>query len=128
VNPTIQDGSAGPTNPFSIPTNTITVDVGGTTTATPLPFIGLAPALAGLYQINFQIPSSLTPGVYLVGIAGPDSYTDEAEIQVGSGSASASVLSKAAPRARPARLPHHAPAMSARRKGAAAGFSDVKPF
>jgi uncharacterized protein (TIGR03437 family) len=128
VNPTIQDGAAGPANPpYSIPTNTIAVDIGGTTTAAPA-FIGLAPALAGLYQINFQIPSSLTSGIYLVGIEGPDSYTDEAVIQVGSGSASASVVSKVAPRARPARLPHHTGTMSAPRRGAAAGFSGIKPF
>lgn len=92
TNPTIQDGAAGPTNPFSYTTNTFTIDVGGTSTATPA-FVGLAPALAGLYQINVQIPTGLAPGTYLLGITGPDSYTDEAEIQVGTAAGTTSAIS-----------------------------------
>ncbi|HWD97779.1 MAG TPA: hypothetical protein VG345_02020 [Bryobacteraceae bacterium] len=107
VSPANPDGAAGPTNPFSVPTNTFTVDVGGTTVPAPMPFIGLAPALAGLYQINFQIPSGLASGTYLLGIQGPDSYTDEAEIQVGTASTSTSVAATPAIRMHPAtRLPH----------------------
>ncbi len=97
VNPSNPDGAAGPISPFSIPNATISIDVNGTAVATPLPFIGLAPALAGLYQIDFQIPTTLTPGNYLVGITGPDSYSDEAVIPVGT--ATSQLAGGASPRA-----------------------------
>jgi uncharacterized protein (TIGR03437 family) len=108
VYPPNPDGAAGPANPASVPTNQFTIDVNGTTSPTPA-FVGLAPGLAGLYQINFQIPSGLAAGTYLLGIQAPDSYTDEAEIQVGTGAGSASVLARPATRMhRASRLPHAA--------------------
>jgi hypothetical protein len=77
-----------------MPVNTITVDIDGTAAATPFPFIGLAPALAGLYQIDFQIPTTITSGQHFVDIGGPDSYTVEAVIPVGSGTSSASSVAR----------------------------------
>lgn len=121
VYPPSADGAAGPTNPFSLPTSTITLDLNGTAVATPLPFIGLAPDLAGLYQINFQIPTGLTSGEYLIGVTGPDSYADEAIIQVGDATSEASGVSTPSVVRRPMRMPHRAsPAVRPRVGGQAA--------
>src|SRR5581483_11885185 len=81
VNPPNPDGAAGPTGTLSQTTNQFTIDFGGTTSPTPA-FVGLAPALAGLYQINVQVPTGSSSGSYLLGITGPDCYTDEAVVQV----------------------------------------------
>jgi hypothetical protein len=48
-------------------------------------YAGLAPTLVGLYQVNVQIPSGITAGDWYLDISGPDSYTSEAIISVGSG-------------------------------------------
>ncbi len=88
VNPAIPDGSAGPSSPTSNATNTITADLSGTTAT--VGFAGLAPTLAGLYQVNLTIPTGLTSGNNVLDIGGPDSYTSEAVIPVGSGSATTS--------------------------------------
>jgi uncharacterized protein (TIGR03437 family) len=117
VNPSNPDGAAGPTNPLSNTTNQFTIDFGGTTTSTPA-FIGLAPALAGLYQINVQVPTTLSSGSYVVGIAGPDSYTDEAVVKVGTATSSATSTALPLTRAHAAsRFPHvgHARPMRATR-------------
>ncbi|MGA3028691.1 MAG: S8 family serine peptidase [Bryobacteraceae bacterium] len=45
---------------LSTTTNTVTVKIGGQS-VTPS-FSGLAPGFAGLYQVNFQVPTSLPPG------------------------------------------------------------------
>lgn len=79
-------GEVGPLSGDSL-TLDFNVDVDGTDVGTPA-YAGLAPGLAGLYQINFTIPSSITAGKHLLGILGPDSYADEAYIPIAlSGSA-----------------------------------------
>jgi uncharacterized protein (TIGR03437 family) len=88
VNPGVPDGSAGPASPLSNATNTITADISGT--AATVTFAGLAPQLAGLYQINLTIPTGLTSGTNGLDIAGPDSYTAEASIPVGTASSTTS--------------------------------------
>jgi uncharacterized protein (TIGR03437 family) len=94
VNPAIPDGAAGPTSPYSLTTNTITAYVGGT--AAPVGYSGLAPTLAGLYQLNITIPSGLTAGDNNLDISAPDAYTTECLISV-SGSSTAAPMSKASP-------------------------------
>ena len=49
----------------------------------PSPIAGLAPQLAGLYQVNLTIPTGLTAGDNYLDIAGPDSYTSEVLISIG---------------------------------------------
>ena len=86
VTPTIPDGDAGPASTFSTTVNTITVLVGGRSAT--VSYSGLAPGLAGLYQINFQVPSGVATGDVSLGIAGPDSYTSEALFPIGPASTS----------------------------------------
>lgn len=80
VSPSITDGDVGPSDPLSKATANIVVTIGGKTAN--VPYAGLAPQLAGLYQINVQIPTGLTAGDVPITIAGPDSYTSEATIAV----------------------------------------------
>jgi uncharacterized protein (TIGR03437 family) len=95
VFPAVPDGAAPPISPLSPTTNTITAAVGGTTAV--VQFAGLAPTLAGLYQINVTVPNTLGAGDYTLDIAGsfanptgsglnPDSYAAQALISIGGGS------------------------------------------
>ena len=86
--PAVPDGAAPPVSPLSNTTNTITASVGGTTAT--VYFAGLAPTLAGLYQVNLQIPTTLAAGIYTLDLSGPDSYTSEATVAVGTASSTAS--------------------------------------
>jgi uncharacterized protein (TIGR03437 family) len=72
VSPSIVDGALAPSN--SATTNTITLDFDESVTGTN-DFSGLAPGLAGLYQLNFTVPATgITVGPNLFDIGGPDSY------------------------------------------------------
>jgi len=86
VFPAILDGVGAPSNPPSTTSYTsFMADISGTPAT--IAFAGLAPGFAGLYQVNIQIPTGLTPGDNSIGIGGPDSYNSEAFISVGSSSA-----------------------------------------
>jgi uncharacterized protein (TIGR03437 family) len=69
--PPVADGAAPPDSPLSNTVATIQADLDGNN-ATVL-FAGLAPTLAGLYQINVTIPSSTTAGDHALDISGLDS-------------------------------------------------------
>jgi uncharacterized protein (TIGR03437 family) len=90
VTPAVSDGTPGPVNPLSMTTNTIAVYIGGQKAATS--FIGLAPQLIGLYQINVQVPTGVS-GNALVDVAGPDFYTSQAVLPIGSGSTGSTGIS-----------------------------------
>jgi len=98
VTPTVPDGSAGPENPLSKTSNTITAFINGQTAT--VVYAGLAPDLGGLYQVNLTVPTGLASGTYTVDISGPDSYTSEATIPVGTASASSQSM-QAAPAVKP---------------------------
>jgi uncharacterized protein (TIGR03437 family) len=94
--PTNGDGALGPATGDSL-VQTINVDVNGISVGTP-GYLGLAPTLAGLYQINFNIPTLCTvsgqtgcinSGNNSIGISGPDSYSSESYIPVSSGGTTA---------------------------------------
>jgi uncharacterized protein (TIGR03437 family) len=80
TDPVIADGSAGPAS--SQTNNTIDVYIGGIQAS--VGYSGLAPQLAGLYQVNVTVPSGVTAGDNTLEIVGPDSDAAEALIPVGS--------------------------------------------
>ena len=88
VYPPYSDGGATP-GIGSIVINNIEVDVGGYG-STNIPYAGLTPGDAGLYQINFQVPSNAPAGNDALAIAGPGSYSSEALLPVGGGSGTGS--------------------------------------
>ena len=94
VTPPVADGALGPSNPPSLATNNITARIGGIQAT--VNYAGLAPQLAGLYQVNIQIPSGVSAGDKTLDIAGPDSFTSEAVIPVGTGSATTPAASQPA--------------------------------
>jgi uncharacterized protein (TIGR03437 family) len=83
VTPSVADGALGPSSPPSLTTNNITAFVGGVPAT--VAFAGLAPQLAGLYQVNLTIPTGVSAGDNALDISGPDSYTTESVIPVGTG-------------------------------------------
>jgi uncharacterized protein (TIGR03437 family) len=81
VSPTVADGSAAPSSSLAYTTATPTVNLydqsGNGETAT-VSYSGLAPGFAGLYQINFVVPSGLVSSPATLEIVGPDSDSVEA--------------------------------------------------
>jgi uncharacterized protein (TIGR03437 family) len=61
VTPAVAAGAAAPTNPLSqVPANYIAVNIDNQPAL--VPYAGLAPGLAGLYQLNVTIPSGVNTG------------------------------------------------------------------
>ena len=108
VYPTVPDGAAAPASPpYSYTTNTVIADVEGT--GANVIFAGLAPTLAGLYQVNITLPTSLTAGNHYLNISTSDpnntsntfnleAYTQQVLIPIGGGAAARS--EQASPRGR----------------------------
>jgi len=63
-----------------VTTNAITASIGGVQAT--VTYSGVAPGIAGVYQLNIQVPSGVTPGNAVLDIVGPDSATSEAVIPV----------------------------------------------
>ena len=80
VSPAVVEGSAGPSNPLSNATGLFAVYIGGLKGT--IGYAGLAPQLAGLYQINVTVPLGVSGGDHFIDIAGPDSFTSEATIPI----------------------------------------------
>jgi uncharacterized protein (TIGR03437 family) len=120
VFPTVPDGAAPPDSPLSPTVATIQADVDGVSANGQYFFAGLAPTLAGLYQINITIPSTTAAGDHLLGISGSDpntqdveSYSQQLLISVGGGAASALNAPVASVRGRPRRT--NAPSIQRKR-------------
>jgi uncharacterized protein (TIGR03437 family) len=60
INPTIPPGSVAPTSPPSPVTGDAGAFIGGIPAT--VQFAGLAPGLAGLYQLNIQVPAPARSG------------------------------------------------------------------
>ncbi len=85
VTPRVADGTAAPSNPLSYTTANPLVyllDTAGHYLQAPVTFSGLAPGFAGLYQVDFTIPSGLVSGDASLEIIGPDSDTFQALLPV----------------------------------------------
>lgn len=88
VFPPITDGSAGSSTSLNFTVQTITAAVDDTVNAVApatVGFAGLAPGYAGLYQVNLTVPSGVNAGDDYLVIEGPDTYSEEALIPIGSG-------------------------------------------
>jgi uncharacterized protein (TIGR03437 family) len=90
VSPPVADGAAGPSNPpsttnesFLGTSGSISIDIldsTGVDLAAAVSFAGLAPTYAGLYQINFVVPSGLAGGLGYVNVSTNEAYTSEARL------------------------------------------------
>jgi uncharacterized protein (TIGR03437 family) len=80
VSPAIVDGAAGPSDPPSKTTETITVQVDKLPAA--VSFSGLVPTLSGLYAIVFTVPSGVHAGDVSLEIDGSDASSSEALLPV----------------------------------------------
>lgn len=100
VSPSVPDGAADPSGTLSNTLNTPVVYIadsaGNFTQATSVPYSGLAPGFAGLYQLNVTIPSGVASGPTSLEIIGiPDSDTIESGLPVGSPADNQSVAARA---------------------------------
>jgi uncharacterized protein (TIGR03437 family) len=105
VSPAVADGAAAPSNTLSNTTATPEVfitDSAGNFAQATIAFSGLAPGFAGLYQINFAIPTGLASGDASLEIdSGVDSDSLEALLPLsGTGSAARPNAKTARPRLR----------------------------
>jgi len=88
VTPVIADGAAAPSNPLSTVDDGVAVAVSdqfGKGRQANVAFSGLAPGFAGLYQINFTVPSGLTAGQVLLSVIAEGAYTSEAITYIAGG-------------------------------------------
>ncbi len=81
VNPTVGDGQATPTNTLYKMTSPVNVYVGGELVQS-VAFAGLTPTLAGLYQLNIQIPFTVSSGPQSLAVETADCFTDMVTIWV----------------------------------------------
>lgn len=82
VKPSISDGAVGPTDPLSIlPSDAVWIYVAGKRAT--VTYAGLAPGLAGLYQVNFTIPSATKAGDAYVDVDLGGAYNSQIAIPVG---------------------------------------------
>ncbi len=84
--PLTADGQPGASSTLNTTVQTIAADLNGT--AATVTSASLAPGYAGLYQLNITIPAGLTAGDNYLDIEGPDSYSSEALLPIGNGTAS----------------------------------------
>ena len=88
VTPAVADGAAGSSSPVSNSNEAGSigidiVDQTGVDKDSPMVyFAGLAPGLAGVYQIDFVVPRGLAPGPGTVDVSTIEAYTSEAIIYI----------------------------------------------
>lgn len=107
VNPAVNDGTPGPSNPPSLATSSIAAFVDGIEAT--VAYAGLAPTLIGLYQVNLTVPTGVSSGNVYLDISGPDSYTSQAVLPIAGGAAATGLSQSIAPDGDVVR-PHRPPA------------------
>jgi uncharacterized protein (TIGR03437 family) len=81
VNPQSEAGNAGPTSPLAVTKYPFRVYIGGSQAS--IAFTGLAPGLAGLYQMNVVVPDTAPSGANAsLEVEGGGSRTIQAEIPI----------------------------------------------
>ena len=81
VTPIIQDGAAAPSSPLSQVPGDVKVYIGGRQAT--VVFKGLAPGLAGLYQINLTVPANAPIGTAIpLAIETPEAFHDMVDIAI----------------------------------------------
>jgi uncharacterized protein (TIGR03437 family) len=81
VTPTVSDGAATPSGTFYNANNPVNVYVGGQL-VTNIGFAGLVPTLAGLYQLNIQIPEAVDSGPQSLAVQTAQAFTDMVTIHI----------------------------------------------
>jgi uncharacterized protein (TIGR03437 family) len=119
VTPQVADGAAAPNTPFSVSDEaadiSVVLDDG---VDSPLPanvlFAGLAPGIAGLYQVNFTVPSNgLANGDVHIFFGTSEALNEMSTISLSGFSASARAPSQMVPSGRASRLRTHTVAAGA---------------
>jgi len=81
TNPPVTDGEATPTDTFYKITGPVNVYVGGVL-VTNMTFAGLVPTVAGLYQLNIQIPETVDSGPQSLAVQTNEGFTDMVTIYI----------------------------------------------
>jgi len=81
VSPTVLDGAAAPGNPPAKATGPVAVYIGGQP-VTNITFAGLTPTLAGLYQLNIQVPDTVSSGAQSLAVQTNEGFTDMVTIWI----------------------------------------------
>jgi uncharacterized protein (TIGR03437 family) len=83
TNPAVGDGVAAPNPPAMVTDQNLSVDIfdsQGKVTTVKVAFAGLVPGLAGVYQLNFTMPSGVASGVGYLELSTTDGFTSQAKI------------------------------------------------
>jgi uncharacterized protein (TIGR03437 family) len=81
VTPTVSDGAATPTSAYYNINSPAAVYIGGQP-VTNIVFAGLVPTLAGLYQLNIQIPEAVDSGPQSLAVQTNQAFTDMVTIYI----------------------------------------------
>lgn len=82
VFPSIADGGLGPVPPQQLAEATLAIGARVDNLDAPVSYKGLAPGLAGLYQVNMTVPAGVSNGDVYVDISTPDAYTSQVTIPI----------------------------------------------
>jgi uncharacterized protein (TIGR03437 family) len=84
TNPKVSDGVAAPGSaPLALITGGLAIYVGGVAVpANQIYYAGLAPTLAGLYQVNFMIPTGVSSGNVSLAVQTNEGFTDMVYIPI----------------------------------------------